>query len=151
MAEVKTAISEIEQMDSEIEDYFRRDRSGQKPRRPDYKGFINRVRAQWGRSLYSSIRRDRDAASSVLDKLMTYETIWDGQFMRYADEREKERARQAFLDNACDQICKETGRTVEGDIRDTLGSEYDHIILSGNTPGLSYDKASNTFSVKAKK
>ncbi|MBW2645887.1 MAG: hypothetical protein JRE23_06890 [Deltaproteobacteria bacterium] len=151
MAEVKTAIREIEQMDSEIEDYFRRDRSGQKPRCPDYKGFINRVRAQWGRNLYSSIRDDRDAASSVLDKLMTYERIWDGQFMRYSDEREKERGRQVFLDKACDQICKETGRTVEGDVRDALISQYDQIIRSGNKPDFFYDKAANTFSVKAKK
>lgn len=153
MTDSESEIQEIEQVDLEIDDYFRKDRAGDTPPRPAYESFIGRMRVQWVPVLDSTMLHDQGIASNVLDKLLTYERIWDSQFMRYAEECEHERKRQGFLDKASravDLVCKKTGKSIDARVVETLGSQYDAVIRSGKKPGVYYNKVDHTFHVKAK-
>lgn len=153
MGKFEDVVREIQEMDRAIEDYFRKDRAGEDPRRPDYKAFINSVRVRYGKSIESPIKADRDVSNAVLDKLLTYERVWNGQFMRYAEECERERERQTFLhraNGAIRQIARKTGVKVDEAIIDYLGTQYDEIVRGGAKPSVFYNKATGAFSVRAK-
>ena len=153
MDEIVAATREIDQMDRAIDDYFRKDRAGDKPKRPDYKAFINKIRSQWGSKLNSRLPGEKNTADAILDKLVTYERIWDGQFIRYSTECERERDRQTFLDRASlavRVISRKTGQKIDSSALDSIGSQYDEIVRGGKKPSVFYNKATNTFTVKEK-